>query len=65
MNYLERREQKAEQQGMQQGRFLEKEETARNFLNMGIDVEKVVQGTGLDLDTVLKLKKEISTKTKH
>ncbi len=65
MNYLERREQKAEQQGMQQGRFLEKEETARNFLNMGIDVEKVAQGTGLDLDTVLKLKKEINTKTKH
>ena len=61
MNYLERREQKAEQQG----RFLEKEETARNFLSMGIDVEKVVQGTGLDFDTVLKLKKEIGTKTKH
>lgn len=45
------------EQWKQQGRFLEKQETARNFLGMGVSVDHVVKGTGLDLDTVLKLKK--------
>jgi predicted transposase YdaD len=49
------------EQGMQQGRFLEKQETARNFLGMGIAVDQVVKGTGLDLDTVLEIKNKINT----
>ncbi|WP_192485191.1 MULTISPECIES: Rpn family recombination-promoting nuclease/putative transposase [Cysteiniphilum] len=66
MNYLERREQKAEQQGMQQGAVLKAQDTARNLLGMGLlSNEQIAQATNLDLDTVLKLKKEIGTKTKH
>ncbi|WP_440682911.1 Rpn family recombination-promoting nuclease/putative transposase [Cysteiniphilum halobium] len=69
MNYLQRREQKAEQQGMQQGMqqgaILKAQDTAKTMLIEGLDDNLVTRCTGLDLDTVLKLKKEISTKTKH
>ncbi|WP_440705181.1 hypothetical protein, partial [Cysteiniphilum sp. E12A11] len=65
MNYLQRREQKAEQQGMQQGAILKAQDTAKTMLIEGLDDNLVTRCTGLDLDTVLKLKKEISTKTKH
>ena len=57
MNYLERREENAKLQG--------KQETARNLLGMGLSNEQIAQATNLDLDTVLKLKKEFGTKTKH
>jgi predicted transposase/invertase (TIGR01784 family) len=53
------------QQGMQQGRFLEKQETARNLFGMSFSVDQVAKATGLDLDTVLKLKKEVDSKTQH
>ncbi|WHN66779.1 Rpn family recombination-promoting nuclease/putative transposase [Cysteiniphilum sp. QT6929] len=53
------------QQGMQQGRFLEKQETARNLFGMSLSVDQVANATGLDLDTVLKLKKEVDSKTQH
>ncbi|WP_116964236.1 Rpn family recombination-promoting nuclease/putative transposase [Fastidiosibacter lacustris] len=61
MNYLQRREQKAEQQGA----ILKAQDTAKTMLIDGLDDSVVIKYTGLDLDTVLKLKKEISTKTKH
>ena len=48
-------EEKAQQQGMQQGRFLEKQETARNLFGMSLSVDQVAKATGLDRDTVVKL----------
>ena len=43
-------------QGIQQGRQREKIETARNFLNMGLTVEQVAQGTQLSIAEVQKIK---------
>jgi len=53
------------QQGMQQGRFLEKQETARNLLRMRLSDEQVATATGLDIETVLKLKSAVDSKTQH
>ncbi|WP_119344043.1 hypothetical protein [Facilibium subflavum] len=55
MNYLERREQQAQQHGA----LLKAEETARTMLVEGLDEKLVIKCTGLDLNTVLKLKKNI------
>ena len=46
------------------GAMLKAQETARNFLGMGIAVDPVAKGTGLDLDTVLKLKKDVDSSKK-
>ncbi|WP_011178454.1 Rpn family recombination-promoting nuclease/putative transposase [Caedibacter taeniospiralis] len=56
MTVAEQWEQKGIQKGIQT--------TARNFLLMGLSAEQVVKGTGLDQDTVLKLKKEVE-QTQH
>ncbi len=53
------------QQGMQQGRFLEKEHTAKAMLTKGLSDDLVVECTGLDRGAVLKLKKELKSKTQH
>ena len=50
---------------MQQGRFLEKQETARTMLADGLSVDMVGKYTSLDLDTVLELKREVEKKTEH
>ena len=44
--------------GMEQGFERGKIETARKFLEMGISAEKIAEGTGLPLKTVLSLKNE-------
>ena len=65
MNYLEKREANAKKQGLEQGRIQEKQETARNFLAMGLSPENVAKGTGLELETVLKLKKDVDNQKKR
>ena len=45
-------------QGIAQGAERAKIETARNFLNMNLSLEQVVQGTGLSLEIVAQLAKE-------
>ena len=45
---------------MQQGALQKSQETARNFLNIGFSVDKVVKGTGLDKSTVDAIKKELN-----
>ena len=45
-------------QGIAQGAEQAKIETARNFLNMNLSLEQVVQGTGLSLEIVEELAKE-------
>jgi predicted transposase/invertase (TIGR01784 family) len=65
MNYLEKREAKAKNQGFAQGRIQEKQELARSFLQMGLSADKVAEGTGLELETVLELKKDINVKSKR
>ncbi len=45
-------------QGIAQGAEQAKIETARNFLNMNLSLEQVVQGTGLSLEIVEQLAKE-------
>ena len=61
MTVAEQLEQKGIQKDIQQGAGQKAQETARNFLSMGITVDQVVKGTGLDLETVFKLKKDIDS----
>ena len=61
MNYLERREEKAEVQGVLKG----KQETARKMLCDGMPIESVLKYTDLNLDEITNLKKEIDKNTKH
>ncbi len=44
-----------EEKVQKQGRFLEKQETARNLFGMSLSVDQVAKATGLDRDTVVKL----------
>jgi hypothetical protein len=41
------------------------QETARTMLVEGLASDLVIKCTGLDLDTVLKLQKEVDGKTEH
>ena len=73
MNYLEKREANAKnqgikqglEQGLEQGAIQKAQETARNFLAMGLSPENVVKGTGLELETVLELKKDVENQKKR
>ncbi len=65
MTAAEQLRQQGMQQGMQQGRFLEKQEMARTMIMKGLMDSLVVECTGLDLTTVVNIKKEIERKTKH
>jgi len=51
------------EEGIAQGAEQAKIETARNFLNMNLSLEQVVQGTGLSLETVEKLANEQKSQT--
>ena len=46
-------------QGISQGAEQKAIETARNLLSMNLSLEQVVQGTGLPLETVEQLAKEL------
>ena len=46
-------------EGISQGAEQAKIETARNFLSMNLSLEQVVQGTGLPLEIVKQLAKEL------
>ena len=60
MTAAEQLKQQGMQQGMQQGALEKAQETARNFLNMGISVDQVVKGTGLEKSVVDTIKKDMS-----
>ncbi len=47
------------QEGLQQGAEQKAIETAKNFLKMGLSLEQISQGTGLPLEKVQELQKEI------
>ena len=53
------------QQGMQQGALEGKKETAINFLSMGLAVDEVAKGTGLEKSVIEELKKISSKSTQH
>ncbi|WP_440616552.1 Rpn family recombination-promoting nuclease/putative transposase [Cysteiniphilum sp. 6C5] len=55
----------AAQQLVERGELKGKQETARNLLAFGDSSDKVAKVTGLDLDTILKLRNEIDSKTQH
>lgn len=69
MTYIERLEQSAQQKGIEQGMMrgaLEKaKETAINLLRMGLSDDKIIEATGLNISTILTLKKTTDTVTKH
>jgi hypothetical protein len=48
---MEARQQGLEQ-GQTQGKLIRSKEVARNFYKMGLDVEKIAQGVGYDVETV-------------
>ena len=52
--------QKGLQQGIEKGEYNKAIENARNFLDLGISVEIVAQGTGLSLEEVNKIKDELN-----
>ena len=53
------------EQGKQQGAMLKAQETARNLFSMSLSADQVSKATGLDLNTVLELKREVEKKTEH
>ncbi|GGG04859.1 MULTISPECIES: Rpn family recombination-promoting nuclease/putative transposase [Cysteiniphilum] len=53
------------QQWEQKAEMRKAQETARSMLVEGLASDLVIKCTGLDLDTVLKLKKEVDSKTQH
>lgn len=57
---LENAEQKGLQKGLQQGERNKAIENAKNFLNLGISVEIVAQGTGLSLEEVNRIKNNLN-----
>lgn len=42
----------SERNGEQKGELKKAQEVARNFYNLGVDVEKIAQGVGYTLETV-------------
>ena len=46
-------------QGIKQGMYQEKLETAKNFLSMGLSIEQISRGTGLSLETLQQLSKDL------
>ena len=53
------------EQWEQKGAMLKAQETARTMLVEGLASDLVIKCTGLDLNTVLELKREVETKTEH
>ena len=46
-------------QGIKQGVYQEKLETAKNFISMGLSIEQISRGTGLSLETLQQLSKDL------
>ncbi|MCF6767657.1 hypothetical protein L3V86_04680 [Thiotrichales bacterium 19S11-10] len=65
MNYLEKLEYRAQKQGIKLGLEQGAQETARNLLEMGMEIKIVIKATGLEESTVLSLKNEINSKKKR
>ena len=57
--------QQLRQQGRQEGEIQKTQELARNLLNYGDSVDKVVAVTGLEKETVIALKKDIDNQKKR
>jgi predicted transposase/invertase (TIGR01784 family) len=51
---------RGKREGISQGEYQKAIETATNFLQMGISVEQVVQGTGLSFEVINELKSQLS-----
>ena len=47
------------QQGISQGAYEKAVETAKNFLSMGLSIEQISRGTGLSLETLQQLSKDL------
>ena len=54
---IEVQREEAFEKGVSQGEHLKAIETAKNFLQMGIPIEQVAQGTGLSVDEIKSLAK--------
>ena len=50
---------KAFAEGKEEGAEQTKIETAKNFLKLGLSIEKVAQGTGLSLEQIQELKESL------
>ncbi|MCF6777792.1 Rpn family recombination-promoting nuclease/putative transposase [Thiotrichales bacterium 19X7-9] len=64
MNYLEKREAKAKNQGLEEGAIQKAQETARNMLLKNYNPKEIADLTSLELETVLDLKKDIENRKK-
>ncbi|MCF6777916.1 hypothetical protein L3V83_15225, partial [Thiotrichales bacterium 19X7-9] len=65
MTLREQWEAKATKKGVKQGAIQKAQETARNMLAKGLDTKLVADCTGLELETVLELKKDINNLKKR
>ena len=45
--------------GLQQGAYEKAIETAKSFLSMGLSIEQISRGTGLSLETLQQLEKDL------
>jgi len=57
--------QQGREEGLEQGAIQKAQETARNMLADNISVKSVVKYTGLELETVLELKKDVDNQKKR
>ena len=46
-------------QGIKQGAYEKAIETAKSFLSMGLSIEQIARGTGLSLETIKQLEKDL------
>ncbi|WP_246516349.1 hypothetical protein [Salicibibacter cibarius] len=55
----ERGEERGKAKGEEQGKIKANEATARRLLTMGMDVETVAKGSGLDVNRVIEIQREM------
>lgn len=48
-------------EGIKEGRYKEKLETAKSFLNLGLKPEMIAKGTGLSIEEINQLQKDLNT----
>lgn len=49
----------AERRGLEKGKYEQAMQTAKNLLEMGLSLQQICQATGLDEQTVLKMKNNL------